>query len=163
MSHSLRLRLLVRTSLAVAAVLGLLGIALYVCVRESANSAFNQALLTEARGVAATAEQHDGKIIFDYAPDELPKFAASVHPDYFQAWIDAGVVIRSPSLGAGDLPRPPSENGVSYRDAVLPDGRPGRMIGCLRRKCPIQRRAALRSKWNSFRTNPRRSIIAFAI
>jgi two-component system sensor histidine kinase QseC len=129
MSHSLRLRLLVRTSLAVAAVLGLLGIALYVCVRESANSAFNQALLTEARGVAATAEQHDGKIIFDYAPDELPKFAASVHPDYFQAWIDAGVVIRSPSLGAGDLPRPPSETGVSYRDAVLPDGRPGRMIG----------------------------------
>lgn len=128
MMRSLRVRLLVLTSLAAAAVLGLLGVALYFCIERSANSAFNQSLLTEARAVAATAEQHDEKIVFDYAPDELPKFTASDHPDYFQAWLDPGVVIRSPSLGSDDLPRMTAGDGVSFRNAVLPDGRPGRMV-----------------------------------
>ena len=129
MIRSLRFRLLVQTSLAVAAVLGLLGFALYFCVRQSANSAFNDALLTEARAVAATAEQHGRQIIFDYAPDELPKFATTDHPDYFQAWIDPDVVIRSPSLGSGELPRPAAAQGITFSDGRLPDGRPGRTIG----------------------------------
>jgi two-component system heavy metal sensor histidine kinase CusS len=129
MIRSLRIRLLVQTSVAAAAVLGLLGFALYFCVRQSTESAFNDALLTEARGVAATAEQHGQEIVFDYAPDELPKFVTSDHPDYFQAWIDPNVVIRSPSLGSRELPRPAAAKGIAYRDLVLPDGRPGRMVG----------------------------------
>src|SRR5580704_11173569 len=129
MIRSLRVRLLVQTSVAAAVVLGMLGFALYFCVRQSTDSAFNDALLTEARAVAATAEQHDQKIVFDYAPDELPKFTTADHPDYFQAWIDPDVVIRSPSLGTGKLPRPAVAKGITYSDLVLPDGRPGRMIG----------------------------------
>ncbi|MGD0770831.1 MAG: ATP-binding protein [Tepidisphaeraceae bacterium] len=128
MIRSLRLRLLVHTSLGAAIVLGLLGLALYLGVRRSVESEYNQSLLTEARAVAATAEQHGQQIVFDYAPDELPKFVAADHPDYFQAWIDPGVVIRSPSLGHGDLPRPPTGAAVSYHDLLLPDGRPGRMV-----------------------------------
>ena len=108
MIRSLRVRLLVQTSVAAAVVLGMLGCALYFCVRQSAESGFNQGLLTEARAVAATAEQHGQQIVFDYAPEELPKFVTSDHPDYFQAWIDPGVVIRSPSLGTAIcLARPP--------------------------------------------------------
>lgn len=128
MRRSLRFRLLMRTSLAATAVLGCLGFALYFCVERSMNSAFNQALLTKARAVAGTAEQHGEKIVFDYAPDEFPKFSASQDPDYFQAWIEPGVVVRSPSLKSGDLPRPPAAKGYSYIDVSLPDGRPGRVI-----------------------------------
>jgi len=128
MIRSLRFRLLLHTSLATAIVLGLLGLALYFGVRRSVEFEYNKSLLTEARAVAATAEQHDQQIVFDYAPDELPKFVTADHPDYFQAWIDPDIVIRSPSLGHGDLPRPPAYSGISYRDIVLPDGRPGRMV-----------------------------------
>ncbi|MGA2440897.1 MAG: sensor histidine kinase N-terminal domain-containing protein, partial [Tepidisphaeraceae bacterium] len=128
MIRSLRLRLLVHTSLAAAIVLGLLGLALYLGVRRSVESEYNQSLLTEARAVAATAELHGQQIVFDYAPDELPKFVTADHPDYFQAWIDPGVVIRSPSLGHSDLPRPPPGAAVNYHDLLLPDGRPGRMV-----------------------------------
>ena len=105
MIRSLRLRLLLHTSFAAAIVLGLLGLALYLGVRRSVESEYNQSLLNEARAVAATAEQHGSQIVFDYAPDELPKFVTSDHPDYFQAWIDPDVVIRSPSLGQGNLPQ----------------------------------------------------------
>jgi signal transduction histidine kinase len=129
MNRSLRFRLLVQTSIAVAVVLALLGFALDFCARQSADSDFNHGLLTEAQAVAATAEQHGDKIIFDYAPDELPKFALADHPDYFQAWIDPGGVIRSPSLHNGNLPRPLGPNHIAYRDISLPDGRPGRMVG----------------------------------
>ncbi|MGD0137422.1 MAG: ATP-binding protein [Tepidisphaeraceae bacterium] len=128
MIRSLRLRLLLHTSLAAALVLGLLGLALYFGVRRSVESEYNQSLLTEARCVAATAEQHGPQIIFDYAPEQLPKFVTADHPDYFQAWIDPDVVIRSPSLGHGDLPRPPAGDAVTYHDMLLPDGRPGRMV-----------------------------------
>jgi heavy metal sensor kinase len=128
MIRSLRFRLLLQTSLAAVIVLGSLGFALYFFVQRSVNANFNQALLTEARGVAATAEQHGDKIVFDYAPDELPKFTTTDHPDYFEAWIDPDVIIRSPSLGDGSLPRPANVNDTLYRDIPLPDGRPGRML-----------------------------------
>jgi two-component system heavy metal sensor histidine kinase CusS len=128
MIRSLRFRLLVQTSLAATVVLGMLGFALYFCVRQAAESDFNQALLAKARAVAATAEQHGQQIIFDYSPDELPNFATTDHPDYFEAWIDPGVVIRSPSLGKNDLPRP-QLNDITFRPTVLPDGRPGQLVG----------------------------------
>ncbi len=71
MIRSLRFRLLVQTSLAVAVIFGLLGVALYICMRQSAESDFNLALLAEARAVASTAEQHDQEIIFDFAPEQI--------------------------------------------------------------------------------------------
>lgn len=129
MNRSLRLRLLIHTSLAAAVMLGLLGVALYFFMRQSIESDFNQDLLAKARSVAATAEQHGQEIIFDYAPEQLPQFVTSDHPDYFQAWIDPKLVLRSPSLKQADLPRLPINSEVVYRDMVLPDGRPGRMVG----------------------------------
>ena len=128
MIRSLRLRLLVYASTASALILALLGITLYILVRQSVISNFDQALLSEARAVAATAEEHGNEIVFDYAPDELPKFVTKDHPDYFQAWIDSGVIIRSPSLGTGDLPRPDQANNVSFANFRLPDGRRGRIV-----------------------------------
>jgi two-component system, OmpR family, heavy metal sensor histidine kinase CusS len=127
--RSLRLRLLLHTSLAAAIILGLLSATVYFFVRQSIESDFNQDLLGKARAVASTAEQHGQEIIFDYEPDELPQYVTTNHPDYFQAWIDPNIVIRSPSLKNDDLPRPPGSSDVMYRDIVLPDGRPGRMVG----------------------------------
>jgi two-component system, OmpR family, heavy metal sensor histidine kinase CusS len=128
MIRSLRIRLLINTSLAVAIILGMLGAALYLCMRESTESDFNLALLAKARAVASTAEQHGQEIVFDFAPQQMPQFVTSDHPDYFQAWINPDVVIRSPSLKRDNLPRPPQSSGLSYTDLNLPDGRPGRAI-----------------------------------
>jgi heavy metal sensor kinase len=128
MIRSLRIRLLLNTSLAVAMILSLLGAALYLCMRKSTESDFNLALLAKARAVASTAEQHGQKIIFDFARQQMPQFVTSDHPDYFQAWIDPDVVIRSPSLRENNLPRPPQVRGLIYTDLVLPDGRPGRSV-----------------------------------
>lgn len=128
MIRSLRIRLLIHTSLAVAVILGLLCASLYFSMWKSTESDFNLALLAKARAVASTAEQHGQKIIFDYAPGQMPQFVTPDHPDYFQAWIEPDVVIRSPSLKQNDLPRPPEGTGTIYADLTLPDGRPGRAV-----------------------------------
>lgn len=128
MIRSLRFRLLAHTSASAAIVLGLLGFGLYFWIRESQESEFNDALLTEARAVASTAEERGKQIIFDYAPEELPKFSAGHRPDYFQAWIDPGGIVRSPSLADKVLPRPDGGGGIKYIDLILPDGRPGRAL-----------------------------------
>lgn len=129
MIRSLRLRLLIQTSIGAVLVLGLLGIALYFGIRHSVRTDYDHALQSEAGALAATAEQHGDQIVFDYAPDELPQFVTKDHPDYYEAWIDPDTILRSPSLGNGNLPRPASAAAVSYADLTLPDGRPGRMIG----------------------------------
>jgi two-component system, OmpR family, heavy metal sensor histidine kinase CusS len=129
MIRSLRARLLVQTSIAATVVLGLLGVALYFGIRYSVRNEYDHALQSEAGALASTAEQHGNDIVFDYAPDELPQFFSKQHPDYYEAWIDPNTVLRSPSLGSGDLPRPSAGSANSYRDITLPDGRPGRMIG----------------------------------
>jgi two-component system sensor histidine kinase QseC len=127
--RSLRLRLLFYTSIASVIILSLLCVGVYAFLRGFMLAEFNQALLTKARAVAATAEQHGNQIIFDFAPDELPKFVTKDHPDYFEAWIDPDIVIRSPSLGSADIPRPPGGSGeISYSNLVLPDGRRGRVV-----------------------------------
>ncbi len=128
MIRSLRIRLLINTSLAVAIILGMLGAALYLCMRQTTESDFNLALLAKARAVASTAEQHGPKIVFDFAPQQMPQFVTSHHPDYFQAWIDPDVIIRSPSLMGASLPRPARIEGNTYTDLILPDGRLGREV-----------------------------------
>jgi signal transduction histidine kinase len=126
--RSLRLRLLLYTSIASLIILSLLGVGVYVFLRGFMVSEFNQSLLTKARAVAATAEQHGNRIIFDFAPDELPKFVTKDHPDYFEAWIDPDIVIRSPSLVSADLPRPGNITDITYANLRLPDGRWGRVV-----------------------------------
>jgi len=56
MIQSLRLRLLVHASLAVALILALWGAGVYYFTRHSLEKDFNEALLTQARAVAATAD-----------------------------------------------------------------------------------------------------------
>jgi len=129
MIQSLRLRLLVHASLAVALILALWGAGVYYFTRHSLEKDFNEALLTQARAVAATAEQHDdGSIIFDFDPLEMPQFVVKNHPDYFEAWISPATILRSPSLGSSDLPRPPAVGPLTYTDIVLPSGKEGRMV-----------------------------------
>jgi len=126
---SLRLRLLIHTSLAVAFIVALLGTAVYYFTRRSLERDFNEALLNQARAVAATAELHHGKIIFDFDPEEMPQFVIKNHPDYFEAWINPTTIIRSPSLGDRDLPQPAAIGPITYKDLFLPNGAHGRVLG----------------------------------
>lgn len=129
MIKSLRLRLLINTSLAVAFIVALLGAGVYYFTRRSLEDDFNQALFNEARAVAATAEQNgNDKIIFDFDPQEMPQFFTKNHPDYFEAWINPQTIIRSSSLGDGDFPEPSMTGPNTYTDLILPNGAEGRML-----------------------------------
>jgi two-component system sensor histidine kinase QseC len=84
-------------------------------------------LSANAAAVAGMAE--DGTPPeFEY--EALPEFERQVRPGFFQAWLDDGhVLARSPSLGAGDLPRlGAGPDGPIFTDLALPDGRVGRAV-----------------------------------
>jgi two-component system, OmpR family, heavy metal sensor histidine kinase CusS len=129
MIRSLRLRLLIGTSLATAMVLSLLGVGIYYSMRQTLMSDFDEALLTQARALASMTEQEHNHVTFEFDAEEMPDFAAKNDPEFFEIWIDDdGVLGKSDSLGTGDLPRPALGPEAAFHDADLPDGRQGRWV-----------------------------------
>ncbi|HZL38289.1 MAG TPA: ATP-binding protein [Tepidisphaeraceae bacterium] len=105
MISSLRMRLLIATSLCSAAVLALLGAGIYLAMRHLLLSDYDASLLTKARAVCATVEQHGGRVKSEFDPNQMPEFSTGKHPDYFEIWLDNGQFLaRSPSLERYDLP-----------------------------------------------------------
>jgi two-component system OmpR family sensor kinase len=93
---------------------------------------FDAALDATARMLAAEVEQKDGKIRTGFEGEEvdLSAFKRPVRPEYFQLWGEDGqVLVRSQSLGAGDLPRGAASLDAPATEALaLADGRPGRSV-----------------------------------
>ncbi len=129
MRRSLRLRLLLSTSLASAAVLALLGVAIYGLMWRLLLSQFDAGLLTKAKAIAAMVEQHGPDVTFDVDLDQMPEFAAGRRADYFEVWLgDRNVLARSASLGKRDLSTPQEHRAPVFMDADLPDGHDGRIV-----------------------------------
>jgi signal transduction histidine kinase len=125
MSWSLRRRLAVTVVATSTVVFLVMAAALYVGVRHAAFDQHDQALLSRARAVAASAESEGD----DYEM-VLPRQAANEPAAYIEVWRpDGSTLVRSDSLGSADLPRAfaPSA-GYALRDVTLPDGRAGRAI-----------------------------------
>jgi two-component system, OmpR family, heavy metal sensor histidine kinase CusS len=128
MTGSLRLRLLVGTSVAMALVLSLLGLAIYFSMWRSLLSEFDSALFAQAKSLDSMVEQHGNRIRFDFDSQQMPEFNAGRRAEYFEIWLDGGEVLaRSNSLGKNDLATGVSQAGI-YRDIILPDGRRGRSL-----------------------------------
>lgn len=130
MTHSLRLRLLVGTSLGIALILTLLGSAIYFSVHRALLSEFDRSLLVKARALTSMAEQNGGRIKFEFDSEQMPEFVESHRPEYFEAWFaDGKPLLRSQSLADTHLAKPsPARDVPEYRDLILPDGRRGRSI-----------------------------------
>jgi two-component system sensor histidine kinase QseC len=106
------------------------GSALYMTVRKDLVAGFDSVLKTRAEGVAAFITEPKTKPAKSGKPEalEVPEHHL---PSWFQLLSLTGESIeRSPSLGKGDLPRPPSFNeSVQFWDLTLPDGLPARAVG----------------------------------
>jgi two-component system heavy metal sensor histidine kinase CusS len=127
--RSLRTRLLLSTSLSMATVLGLLGLAIYFSVRRSLQAEFDRGLIAQARALAAMAEQNGQQVTFEFDPQQLPEFAAKSRPEYFEAWLDGSKVLtRSDSLGTHDLTTTQSTAIGVYENMILPNGHHGRSV-----------------------------------
>lgn len=127
MIRSLRLRLLIGTSLAMAAVLALLGIAVYYFAWRALIAQFDAGLMVKAKALASMVEQDGNKVTFDYDPRDMPEFQSGQRKEFFEVWLDDGsVVAKSASLEKKDLPRGRVDAGGS--STTLPDGHRGRSL-----------------------------------
>ena len=131
MIRSIRVRLLLGTVLGAALVLSFAGVALYFMVRASLMKEFDTALADKARTLATMVETEGAKVDLELDDWNMPEFERAQRPEYLQLWgPDSGVLLRSPSLGRNDLERIGGPlDAPGFRSIVLPDGRPGRLIG----------------------------------
>ncbi len=127
-AYSLQRRLTLVVSLGFALVVGGVGIALMVTLRDSAVAEFDAALLAKARALEALTEQEKGHIEFDYKPKLMPEFGREDAPDHFQFWLDDGMVLLRSARLREDLPCAGATTTPTARDCVLQDGRAGRVI-----------------------------------
>jgi two-component system sensor histidine kinase QseC len=129
MRRSLRFRLTRALVGVLAAVLVLLSLVLHAVFARALHDQLDGRLRGDAAAVAGMSEDDGGQGEFEY--ESLPEFERAWRPAYFQAWLDDGrVLARSPSLGAGDLPRAGRAvaAGPAFYDVTLPDGRAGRAV-----------------------------------
>jgi heavy metal sensor kinase len=127
--RSLRTRLLIRSTIALALVFAIAAGAVYWLMRRSLISEFDGALTSRARAIAALAEQDGLKVKIEIEPGQMPEFSnGSDH--YFQLWRHNGnVIARSASLGAADLRKNATiASGPQFEFVTLPNGVAGRQI-----------------------------------
>jgi two-component system sensor histidine kinase QseC len=108
------------------------GTVLYLTIRAGLIAEFDSSLKATAEGVSTATEQEKGVVNVDFTQDLMPGFERKRQPDYFEAWLANGTVIRrSPSLKDSDLPNRvvPTTKGPASWNAILPDGQRGRAIG----------------------------------
>jgi signal transduction histidine kinase len=106
------MRLLVGMAAAAAIGLGLLGVSVYLAMRIALFRDFNASLAIQARLVSGMLDLDDGRLKFDFDPQQMPDFVAGNRQNYFEIWRQGGTVFaRSPSLGSDDLlSAPPTDD-----------------------------------------------------
>jgi two-component system sensor histidine kinase QseC len=119
--RSIRRRLLGGTAIGVALAFAISGVLVLVLARSSLYAQFDDALVARAAALATLVEFDDGAVVVEADPAGAPGEQA-----YFEVWEGERVLMRSTSLGAGDLER--SEGPQALRTVMLPDGSDGRQI-----------------------------------
>jgi signal transduction histidine kinase len=112
-------------------VLLLAAVFLYARVSAQVEKVFDTSLLDKAHAMISLTELDDEGLEFDFAEEGVMlEFANQDLPQYYQVWDrDGKVVIRSPTLDGGDLPKTGTAPGTHrFADLELPDGRDGRLI-----------------------------------
>ena len=104
---------------------------LYVRVAGHVEKVFDDAIYDKAQALISLTELDEEGLEFDFAEDGVMlEFHEHQAPQYYQLWENGvDLLIKSPSLGQGDLPRFDTEHGsYKFADVNLPDGRDGRLI-----------------------------------
>ncbi|MGI6496742.1 MAG: ATP-binding protein [Kiritimatiellia bacterium] len=122
----LRTRVLLGSAVILAAGFAVLALA----IRRLDIHEFDQHLEDRARLLASQMKREGNSLVFVLNREYWPEFQTEAVLGYFQfRFTDGSVILRSESLGDGDLPLLPSVAGKpSIINTRLPDGRRGRMI-----------------------------------
>jgi len=85
---------------------------------------FDISLIATANALVALTDQEGSHIELDYVPEAFPAFHREERPDYFQFWLDDGLMLLRSERLEGDLPMPRlglDESASRY--GTGPDGR----------------------------------------
>lgn len=129
--YSIRNKLNISIIASMMLVLSLTALFLYLRVAQQVEQVFDGSVFDKAHAMISLTELDAEGLEFDFAEDGvMQEFVAADSPQYYQLWENGtDLLIKSPSLGAADLPRMAVEPGKHrYADLVLPDGRHGRLI-----------------------------------
>jgi len=128
--HSIRTRLIIGTSLAIAVILTIGTVVIYRSMSKSLlgqlDSELEQTLSLVAPELEITGDTVDNEWLSHLEDDPLRK-----HRDLIQTWDSTtGVVTRSPALGEMDLPKLGGEKfDCTFETIILEDGHKVRVIG----------------------------------
>ena len=129
MRRSLRSILLINITCISTFVFVCVAIVLFVFIRRSLWAEFDALSGAKARALAAMIEQDGDWIEIEFHEHPMQEFARQERPEYYQVWSDDGSVLaRSRRLETTDLQRfQGSLIEPGSTDAILPDGRRGRL------------------------------------
>ncbi len=130
--YSIRNKLNTTIILSMIVLLSIAATFLYVRVTEQVESVFEHALYDKAQALISLTELDEEGLEFDFAEEGVMlEFEADAEqPEYYEMWEHGReLLIKSPSLGATELPRSGIELGQHrFADVELADGRAGRLI-----------------------------------
>jgi signal transduction histidine kinase len=127
--YSIRTRLTLWLALGFTGLVVVAGWSAAAALCRRATADFDAVLLARARALLCLTDQEQGRIEFDYQPAAMPEFERANQPDYFEFWLDDGLVLLRSSRLDRDLPLAAlPDHEPRFLDAPLPDGRSGRMV-----------------------------------
>jgi len=129
--YSIRNRLNVTIIASMVLVLSLTAVFLYLRITDHVERVFDSAVFDKAQALISLTALDDEGLEFDFAEDGVMlEFRGSDAAQYYQVWAhDGQPLIKSPSLGAADLPRTGVAPGQhAFADLRLADGRAGRLV-----------------------------------
>jgi two-component system sensor histidine kinase QseC len=121
---SLRGRLLLGSTVGVAAVLVLAGIGLSALVESSLVDEFDSQLVAKANLLSSTIEQTGDTLALDFVELDMPELASAEKGAFLELWCAGESLYRSPSLGETSLEVAPDPPNPRWMD--LPAGMHGR-------------------------------------
>jgi len=126
--NTLRARLLLGSSIAIAGILLGAGLLIFFLVRSSLVAEFDLALNSSLRAVTALTEQNSRGIKLEPEAAKIPEFARKKTPDYYAVFrSNDKLVATSASLNGKAIAHPtPAQGAPELEVVVLPDGMPGR-------------------------------------
>ena len=129
---TLRGRLAAGTAAGMAAVLGALGVAVYLQVRAALYGEFDASLRAQAAGLAAFVDVDSGEVHVDEEAAQMPEFSRRGSGQYYLVSDAAGRSARSRSLGEANLALPrdavAEPGSVRFGETDLPGGASGRVV-----------------------------------
>ena len=129
--YSIRNRLNLSIIIVMLMLLTAAAVFLYLRVAGQVQQVFDTGLYDKAEALISLTEMDEEGLEFDFSEDGVMlEFVEGEALQYYQVWEQGSdLVLRSPSLGVGDLPRLGTMlDEFRYADLPLPDGRAGRLI-----------------------------------